>query len=362
MRVGLDCTPLLGRRTGIGNYTAHLLAELAKFDGLTLTGTAFTLRGRGQLAPALPTGVQSAIRPIPARLLRACWQHLPLPSARMLCGPVDVFHGTNFVLPPTGRAAGVITVHDLAYLRYPHTVAADSLAYRDLVPRALRRGAHLICPSHAVADQVRQAYPLAADRVHPIHLGVDEQWFATSAPSADWLAARGLPSEYLLAVGTLEPRKNLGVLLDMLRCARRAGRALPPLVLVGGQGWGAELDISGLSESELILTGHLCYDELRSIVAGALALLFPSLDEGFGLPPLEALACGTAVVAADIPVCREVLGDQALYVDPHSAEALVTAAWQVLDGGDGAGRQEWARRFSWAGCAAAHVAVYQELT
>lgn len=358
-RIGLDCTPLLGRRTGVGTYTAELVAELARAVAPQeqLIGTAFTLRGRGELARSLPDGVTAAARPVPARLLRAAWSRMPYPRVGALCGPVDVFHATNFVLPPTGRAAGIVTVHDLAYLRYPETVSVDSLAYRHLVPAAIARGADVITPSRAVADQVRDAYRIDPQRVHPIHLGVDVGWFDVPPGGA------GLPAEYLLAVGTLEPRKNLPVLLEVWRRAKAAGRPLPPLVLVGGQGWGSELDLTGLTDQDVVLTGYLSYEDLRPVVAGAAALLFPSLDEGFGLPPLEALACGTPVVAADIPVLREVLGDQARFVPPLDAEAIADAVAGSLEDpvGTRRSRRAHAREFTWTRTAAAHLALYRDV-
>ena len=140
-----------------------------------------------------------------------------------LAGRADVVHGTNFVLPPLRRAAGVLTVHDLSYLRYPETVAAASLRYRTLVPRGLRRAAVVVTPSQAVAAEVRAEYGLG-DRVLATPLGVDEGWFgATPMPAAE-LAARGLPERYLLFVGTVEPRKGLPALLSALRLLHDSDR------------------------------------------------------------------------------------------------------------------------------------------
>ena len=154
MRVGLDATPLLGVRTGIGRYTADLLAALSTGPD-ELVATAFTLRGRGALA--VPAGVEVRARPVPARLLQQAWARTSVPSVELLTGPLDVFHGTNFVLPPS-RAAGVVTVHDLAFLRLPATVSAASARYRVLVPRSLRRARVVVTPSRAVAEQLSDAY------------------------------------------------------------------------------------------------------------------------------------------------------------------------------------------------------------
>jgi glycosyltransferase involved in cell wall biosynthesis len=364
MRVGVDATPLLGPRTGIGNYTAALLAELpaALGPGAEVVATAFTLRGFGSLAHHLPPGITDAARPAPARLVRAVWKRSDLLDVRRLTGPVDVVHGTNFVLPPARDAGGVLTIHDLTYLRWPQTVAAASLDYPQLVQRAVSRGAVVCTPSAAVADQVCDAYAVPRDRVHATPLGIAQPWLASEPPTPGQRAELGIPAEYLVAVGTLEPRKNLNLLLDCYRLAAARRIALPPLVLVGGQGWGRPLQTAGVGESSLTLTGHLDEDALRRVVAGALGLLFPSLDEGFGLPPLEALACGVPAVVSDIPVTHEVLGDQARYADPRDAESFLEAILTALSGAAGTpeSRRARAATFTWKACADATVAAYRQ--
>src|SRR6185312_2711183 len=191
-------------------------------------------------------------------------------------------HGTNFVLPPLRRAAGVLTVHDLSYLRYPETVAAASLRYRTLVPRGLRRAAVVVTPSQAVAAEVKAEYGLG-DRVLATPLGVDEGWFgATPMPAAE-LAARGLPERYLLFVGTVEPRKGLPALLSALRLLHDSDRvAVPPLVLAGPPGWGPALETAALPPGAVLSAGYLDTADLRRLVAGAALLAYPSVYEGFG--------------------------------------------------------------------------------
>ena len=358
MRVGIDATPLLGPLTGIGTYTSHLIAELAAAD-LQLVATAFTARGSGDLRSLVPPLVEVSGRRLPARALRAAWSRMDWPPVELASGRVDLFHGTNFVAPPTRRAASVVTVHDLAYLRYPEAVSAASLAYRELVPRALARGATVIAVSHAMAKEILEAYNLPPGRVHVTPLGIDEEWFSVSR---DGERPSGIPRDYVLAVGTLEPRKNLTTLLDAYRMAIATDQELPPLVLVGGQGWGDRLDLGGLPDGLVVLTGHLPIAQLRRIVAGARLLAFPSTYEGFGLPPLEALACGVPVVAADLPVTRETLSDQAVFADPHSPEAFLDALFRGLDSpaGDSATRTERARRYTWQRCAAETLRVYRQ--
>ena len=349
MRVGLDCTPLLGVRTGIGRYTASLLAALAAGPD-PLVATAFTLRGRGGLQ--VPDPVQVRARPVPARALQAAWARSSWPPVELLTGRLDVFHATNFVLPPTRRAAGVVTVHDLAFLRMTETVSAASARYRALVPRSLRRARVVVTASAAVADQVREAYAaeLGTTPVQAVPHGVDPAWSAAAPPEAALRAALDLPSSYLLFVGTLEPRKDLRTLLAAVRLLRDA----PPLVLVGPPGWGEQVAVG-----DARTPGFLDDDALRSVVAGAAALVLPSRDEGFGLTVLEALAAGTPVVASDLPVLREVGGDAVAYAAVGDAEAFAAALTAVLESpGDPAVRRAQAAPFTWQRSAQGHRAAY----
>lgn len=349
-------TPLLGTPTGIGRYVRSLLAELAESARPgEVRGVAFTLRRRGGLDEQLPTGVRLAGPPLPARALQALWGRAEFPAVTAVTGRIDVFHGTNFVLPPTGRAGGVVTVHDLSFLRTPQTVTRASLAYRTLVPRSIERAGAVIVPSAAVAAEVADEYTGAADRVVITPLGVDPAWFTAGAPDDARRRRLGLPSDYLVFSGSLEPRKNLSLLLAAQRQLCAEYPDWPPLVLMGPPGWGPALDLSGLPPGAVRLTGYLTDDDLRSVVAGARALVYPSLYEGFGLPPLEAFACGVPVVASDLPVTREVVGDNpelSRLVTPGDVDALVDALARQVGTAEPAEvavrRRHRAAGFTWA--------------
>jgi glycosyltransferase involved in cell wall biosynthesis len=375
MWIGLDATPLLGPRTGVGRYVAGLAGALAgrpEVEELVLV--PFTWRGTGALPAAAPPGprVRCGRRRAPARLLQAAWARGPFPPVEWLAGRVDVFHATNFAAPPARRAATVVTVHDLSYLRYPAMVTAASARYASLVPKALNRGATVCVPTAAVAAELAEAYRLDPGRVVVTPLGVDRLWGLAAPPDPAWLAARGLPARYLLFVGNREPRKNLATLLAAYRqllggrvgggAGGPAGDGPPPLVLVGPPGWGEALDLSGLPAGAVHTPGYLPAEELAAVVAGAAALAYPSWYEGFGLPALEALACGTPVVAADLPALREVLGDRAELVPPADADALADALARVLadPGGEPArvARRARAASFTWDACATATLTAY----
>jgi glycosyltransferase involved in cell wall biosynthesis len=365
VRVGLDATPLLGRRTGIGLYTERLLGELAG-DADQVVATAFTLRGARGLAAAVPDGVTARSRPVPARLLRALWARTSLPPVGWLCGRVDVFHATNFVLPPTGRAAGVLTIHDLSFLRFPETVTADSLRYRELVPRSIRRAAVVCALSKAMAAEIADEYGLDADAIVVTAPGVDTSWFTASPPDKELRTKLGLPERYLLAVGTLEPRKNLPRLVAAYRQLRAADPDVPALVLAGPPGWGPALDLESLPRGAAITTGYLDTGTLQRVMAGASCLAFPSRYEGFGIPPVEAFACGVPVVASDLRVTREVLGGLATLVPADDVDALADALLRELSAADGPDaaplrekRRAHAATWTWRRCAGAARTAYR---
>ncbi|MCA1711195.1 MAG: glycosyltransferase family 4 protein [Actinobacteria bacterium] len=339
MRIGLDATPLLGARTGVGRYALSLLTALTAYDD-QLVATAFTFRGRDQLRP--PPGVRVAARPAPARALQELWARGEWPPVELLSGNVDVFHATNFVLPPLRRARGVVTIHDLSYLHQPETVSTASARYRALVPRSLERAAAVVTPSATTAELVRAEYDVQVPVV-VTPLGVDPGWFDAAPPDDALRTELGLPSTYLVFVGTLEPRKDLRTLVD----AHRLMVDAPPLVLVGPPGWGEQVDVRGC-----ITTGYLEDERLRAVVAGAAALVLPSRDEGFGIPVLEALAAGTPVVASDLPVLREVGGTVTTYAEPGGPASFAAALEQVLDEpGDRQLRRAHASAFTWGRCA-----------
>lgn len=361
MLITLDATPLLGPRTGIGRYVENLVRELpgaAARRGLAAEVRVTTWTARGARLAGLPSGVAQIGPRVPARMLRECWRRTQFPPIELLVGPTDVFHGTNFVSPPTRSAREVVTIHDLTYALHAETVSAASLLYRELVPRALARGAQVVTPTEVVAAAVRDYYSLPHAQVVAVPLGVEEAWF--DAPPADpaWLRAHGLPDDYVVFVGSLDPRKNLPRLLEAHAILRASAPGTPDLVLAGPAG--REQSLQG--RAGVHLTGWLDDDGLQSLVAGSRALVLPSTDEGFGLPVLEALAAGRPVVVSDLPVLHEVAGPHAIAAPPDDAEALADALRTALEGPDDAAarlaRQAWARELTWARCAERTLDAY----
>lgn len=349
LRVAYDAGPLLTVRTGVGRY-ARELAEMLKAMGVDLAYYAVAARGRAE-------GVSVKRWRVPARVVQTAWRRFDRPAITSLTGPVDVVHATNFVLPALGGVPGVVTVHDLSFYRDDTFPGGERL--RDLVPWSVRRAAAVLTPTEAVKAEVCAAFDLDPGRVHATAEGVSPVFFGATRLGDEALARLGVAPPYAVAVGTIEPRKNLPRLLRAWDAVRR-GREEWTLVLAGPRGWGA-----GLPETPgTILLGWVGDATLPGLLAGAAAFCYPSLYEGFGLPPLEAMAAGTAALVGDYPAAAEVVGDAALVVDAADVEAIADGLRRLMDDPglrDGLARAGRARAagFTWARTAMETRAAYQ---
>lgn len=351
VRVLLDGTPLLGARTGIGRYTAALAEELASMSEVDMRAVAFTLRGWRKLRRVLPHGARSRGMPVSARLLRKSWLKAPFPPIELFAGFTDVVHGTNFVLPPALRAAGVLTIHDLAFFDSPGDLPPSDEQLPALVARSAERADVVCTPTRAIADVASERLGLAPEKIVVTPLGIDLAWFTARPPSETLRRRIGLPKQYLLFVGAAGPRKAL----DWLFKAHENTPDLPPLVLAGPGHRG--------NDEKILSIGYLSDVDLRSVVAGASALVLPSRDEGFGLPVLEALACDVPVVCSDVPALREVAGGHASLVPFGDVEAMGTALTNALaatiDAPTLAARRAYAAGFTWRRTAELTVEAYR---
>lgn len=370
LAVAVDATPLLGVLTGVGSFCRNALQALSLREELDVSAFAVTWRRREWLGERLPRTVPARQRAMPARPLRAAWLRSDLPPAEWFVGQVDVVHGTNFVVPPTRHAAEVVTVHDLTPVRFPEMCEAPTLEFPRLVRRALRRGAFVHAPSRYVADEVVEVFGADRSRVRCVWHGVPPP-VGLPGTEDEARAALALPAtvdRYILAVGTVEPRKDYPGLVrafDAL-CAEAPGVGL---VIVGGDGWGsAELsETIGASpfKERIFRCGYLPDAALATVRRWASLVAYPSLYEGFGFPPLEAMAAGVPVVATAAGALPEVLGDAAELVRPGDPDALAGALARVLSD-DGRRRQLLAKGFertslfSWEASAAGLAALYRD--
>ncbi len=251
---------------------------------------------------------------MPARPLHAMWARSNRPRLEWFIGDVDVVHGTNFVVPPTGRAAAIVSVHDLTPLHHPELCNEATLAYPGLIRRALARGAWVHADSAFVADEVVEAFGAEPARVRVVHPGIPDLPFVAEGDATAALG-RLLPpgtGRFCLTVGTAEPRKDLPGLVRAFAEVAAHHRDVS-LVLAGPPGWDEERLTDSISASpardRIVRTGWLEAVDLAALLPRASVLAYPSLYEGFGFPPLQAMRAGVPVVATRAGSLPEVLGD-----------------------------------------------------
>jgi glycosyltransferase involved in cell wall biosynthesis len=340
MRIAFDVTPLSVRRTGIGNYLRGVLQGLTAVAGGEHEVVAFAVAGRSGLATVegaldgVPVDRRLVAAPVEAAVRRG-WSLLGRPKLERLLGPVDAVHVSDWWHPPQDAALSAATIYDLVPLHFPEwTTLRTRLGHRATY-RAARRHDLVFAISGYTRDDVVRSLGVPEERIRVAHPGVDPR-FTPDGPAAD----PGAP--YVLTVATLEPRKNLATLLDAH--ALLGGEHV--LAVVGAEGWGdrPELDRPGIRR-----LGYVADDELPALYRGAAAFAFPSRFEGFGMPIVEAMACGTPVVASAHPSMDEASGDVALRAAPDSAEELAQALDRALRGGAPPAVLgiEHARRFTW---------------
>lgn len=370
MRVGINAEPLFQRvATGAGVYTLALSEALAKIghaDDIVLFHAAHALVPAD--VEALP--IRRCAFPHEREALYASWGEARRPAPQTVCGPLDVVHATGPTLPPGGAAALVATVHDLSPLRFPDRYPRGArLSLKRGLRFAAREADRIICPSHSTADEVRELLGVERDRLRIVAHGVA---MPDSDPDSarDFVARRGVTEPYILWLGTQEERKNVLAVLDAFeRVAAHDPTTM--LVLHGPQGWlGAEVADGirrrGLEARTRVSEGGLTRSELAALYSRATVFVFPSIYEGFGLPVLEAMACGAPVITSDRSAMPESAGDAAVLVDPDDHDELGDAMARLMADPDAredlAGRgRERAAAFSWNVTARRTWDVYEEL-
>lgn len=334
MRVAIDIQSLLRRKTGVGHALYDLIEALAALHAPDEFTAFYFSRRRNHIG--LPfcheRFLERRIGFPPGRLLSALWKKLPFPAVDRFLDGADLYHFPDFVARPVKRGKVVVTVHDLSFARLPETVEPKNRAYlAKKVPASLERADAVIAVSDFTRRELEDLYPASRGKVHVIHHGVRRLFRADpdEEPRPEpW--AHGVPGRYVLAVGTIEPRKNLDLLLDAMRIVRRDPALVDiALVIAGGRGWLADETQARLQAEEqagrLIRVGYVSDTVLHRLYWGALALAFPTKYEGFGLPALEAMACGLPVVCSNVASLPEVVGDAAILVEEPSAEAFADA-------------------------------------
>lgn len=370
MRIGLDGIPLAYLKTGIGHYTfelAHALALIATSDEFELVSPLpFLTELSDQQLPANLRTVR-----VQANLLNKSWWAVGLPAYVRRAG-YSLFHGTNYEIPLWNRCPTVLTVHDLSVILYPHL-------HPSRIARRARRRLNIMARFATVITTATEA----GKREVCEHLNIKPERVAVTpyaprgsfrpVPLEQTVEVRrrlGVEDEFLLFVGTIEPRKNLLTLVRAHQEILRTTSVRPQLVIAGSEGWLMDdlysyIKRAGIKD-KLHFTGYLSEEDLSALYSSCRVFIYPSLYEGFGLPPLEAMACGAPVITSRIPSIMEVVGEAAHLVEPTDMEAIAQGIIKLLaDDGERkrlsqAGRER-ALGFTWEKTAQQTLGIYRQV-
>lgn len=374
MRIVIDYTPAVHQGAGIGRHTRGLVDALAPLTA----GHDVTLLVFG--APAgrpvtAPPGLAVRTVPLSNRWLTVGWHRLGIPlPVELLSGGADLYHASDFVLPPLRQARGLLTVHDLSFITTPECADAGLRAYLSrVVPRSVARADHILADSQSTRRDLIDLLEVAPARVTVVYPGVEARFQPQHDPATlhQVRARYGLGEQpFILGVGTLEPRKNWPALIQAWTHLRQASRLPHRLVIAGGKGWMVEEIFQAAQASPLAhdirFTGFVADADLPALYAAADLFAFPARYEGFGIPVIEAMACGTPVVCADNSSLPEAAGDAALLVNCDDIQALAAAMGRLIEESAlrarlrAAGLAQ-AARFTWDAAAAALWQTYQQV-
>lgn len=363
MRIVIDYRPALRARTGVGEYIHQVARALSRTgdDRITVFTSSWKDRPPSALSAELP-GVRVIDRRIPVRALNFCWHRLRWPPVEVLAaGEFDVAHSPHPLLLPSRSAAHVVTIHDLHFLSHAERTTREIRRdYPALAADHARRADRIIVVSRFAADEVRRVLDVAPDKIAVCPLGAPE-WQTPPATSN--------PDGYILFLGTLDARKNIGGLIESYGRLRAKFPDAPRLVIAGSAGPEAARWLDAMAQPPL--AGHVEYlgyvpdDRREALFKGARMFVLPSFEEGFGLPALEAMSAGVPVIVSRRGSLPEVVGDAGLLIDPDDPESLAEAmARMVNDSALGRTCAERglarAREFSWPQTARDVRRAYEE--
>jgi glycosyltransferase involved in cell wall biosynthesis len=369
MRIGIDGIPLVALRTGVGHYTF----ELARALSILSPADRFELISPLPILDSVTEEInQPNLRPVRLRLnaLLRPWWAVRLPLYIRQAG-LDVFHGTNFDVPLWNRCASVLTIHDLSLFLHSETHEERLVRRaRRRMPLMARTAHMIITPSQSVKRETCELFRISPERVVAIPEAARSCFKPVMAHEAAQVKRQlGVEDEFILFVGTIEPRKNLVTLARAFEEVLRSADLRPQLVIAGKKGWLTEELFSFVKEMEaggrMRFTGYLPDESLAALYSTCKVCVYPSLYEGFGLPALEAMACGAPVITSSTAALMETAGDAARLFDPHDAQALAKAIKGLLLDEDA--RSELSARglrraaqFSWENTARLTMEVYRE--
>jgi glycosyltransferase involved in cell wall biosynthesis len=367
MNIALMGRSLRGQMSGVVRYTHELVSALSRLVPEDLT--VFVTRAPDGL-DELPVRRIRAPFATRSEYSRAAWEQLLVPMQMTRLRP-DVYHSPNYIVPLALRCPVVVTVHDTFFLDRRLQRIKSHLYLRTLTAMAVKKADRIICVSQHTLDAFTEHFPQAQTRACLVGEGVNPR-LKPSDPRAvqRFRDAHGLPDRYLLFVGTFEPRKNLARLVAAYEQTVRLTHAPDHLVLCGGAGWKNQDVFERIESSPLRnrihVLGYVADDDLAAAYTGCSLFVYPSLAEGFGLPPLEAMACGAPVVTSNTTSLPETVGDAARLVDPFDVESIVDGVVELLS--DEMTRKTYveagfarAAEMSWDAVAVRTLTIYREI-
>ncbi len=375
MRITIDYTAAIRQEAGIGVYVRNLVSSLLAQDA----SNAYTLLTSGRATARHPFPDAQNVRGrnllLPDRYLNVLWYRwrVPLP-ATLFSGPTDIYYGPDFVLPPlSNKVRKVVTVHDLSFLEHPECAVPSLAAYlRKVVPEAVAHADVVTTVSSEVSRTLIEYFATPREKLTVVPNGVNSYFRRITDPLI-LNATRhkyGLQQPFVLAVGTLEPRKNHAGLIKAFAQVYKRKEGPAQLVIAGGKGWlydETERLVEDLKLQEHVrFLGRVTDLELITLYSMADVFAFPSLFEGFGIPPLEAMACGAPVITSNTSALPEIVGDAALLVNPHDSDDIAQAIIRVLN--DDTLRDDLrtrgyrrAKQYTWKAAAQKMLHIYKQL-
>lgn len=379
MKIAFDALPLISERmTGIGYCQAGQIQALTALHPEEEYVLQFFAAGDGaekrqRLKAYEKAHVEIRQGKCSGYLYRLVSNFLPVPYRCFFGSDADVTHFFNYIVPPKVDGKKIVTVHDMVYKTFPETVRGRTRYMLETgLKRSLKRADLVVTDSEFSRTEIIKYFPSAAEKLRVVPCGVDRSRFhpvENQERIEDAKRQLGLEGEYFLYLGTLEPRKNLRRLMLAYDRFRKGKADYPKMVLAGGKGWMNEELFRAIRElgleQDVQMLSYVPEHQLCALMSGALAFVFPSVYEGFGMPPLEAMACGVPVLTTHAASLPEVVGDSALICDPYQPEQMTDSLEQLYR--DAKLRKELreaglrrARMFSWENAAAMLYDVYQE--
>ncbi|TDX59260.1 glycosyltransferase family 4 protein [Orenia marismortui] len=374
MKIGLDIQSTLKNKTGVGWYTQNIIENLADNE-LEFEGYAFNFLGRNNIHKSISTlNFDVKINKIlPYSLYRRIWSYLPIPYNHLVNSQADIFHFFNYILPPKIRGKVIVTVYDMVYKLFPETMTKKNYRWLEKgLQRSINRADKIITISKSAKKDIMKYLAIDEEKIEIIYPGIDHELYSSELKVGKVKELRekyNIPKNFILYLGTLEPRKNIGRIIDAYAKYQQQAKDDISLVLAGKKGWMYQEIFDKVKEHSLedkvVFTGYVNEIDKPAIYKMSKLFIFPSLYEGFGMPVLEAMASATPVITSNISSLPEVVGDAALLVDPYDISDISSVIKRILEDKKLQLRMieqglKQSAKFSWQKSAEKLLTVYKE--